>query len=465
MIVSNLNSISCELILRPLFEYIVVCPSHTLIIDRFDTIFFFADDVQQFAYELYKACPSAFLSEGYDGQLPFVGCIVDWVDDTHQVYERDNNKKMVVRVSEIKSLTKSTRVINSLCVREEVQKLLHLPEQVNLPVKVIYSFKMLSFILDTLTQSAFEDISTRREFWAISSKRRDRIINSVASVPFIVRTILLIENKAERDALIDLSIVRNLMFRPQSVDLWLVALLSGGERARACATQYLCIISRSSLSGLVGRKMMWDSSDRNRFHSMRAELYREVGKLNGFLPCMLHLGDSLYEVSTRRAVKYVVESTIGKPLPVYVMFLEMFLLLLLMTSYRIIVELVYAIPSEDFLSQYRELWGLGLSVAAYFMARDLIIVASFSSTEEKLALKYISGFGNMIGMFTMASVIAVLSKLYVNGNVEGFNYVGIVSGLLWWKFLLHVKGMSESLSTLIYTILMIASQLRYFLAV
>lgn len=28
------------------------------------------ENVQEFAYELYQACPSAFLSEGYDGQIP-----------------------------------------------------------------------------------------------------------------------------------------------------------------------------------------------------------------------------------------------------------------------------------------------------------------------------------------------------------------------------------------------------------
>ena len=55
--------------------------------------------------------------------------------------------------------------------------------------------------------------------------------------------------------------------------------------------------------------------------------------------------------------------------------------------------------------------------------------------------------------------------LRVNGNVEGRNFVGIVSGLLWWKFLLHVKGMSENLSTLIYTIIQIAAALKYFVAI
>ena len=164
-------------------------------------------------------------------------------------------------------------------------------------------------------------------------------------------------------------------------------------------------------------------------------------------------------------MKYAVENTIGRPLPVYLQFYESFMLLILMTTYRIIVEMVYALPSEEFLSQNRSLWGLGLTISVYFIMRDLIILASFASTEEKLALRYLSGYSNMIGMITMISVIAVLSMLHVNGNIEGHNYIGIVGGLLWWKFLLHIKGMSEALSTLIYTIVEIGLKLRYFITI
>jgi len=336
---------------------------------------------------------------------------------------------------------------------------------VTLPPRVAYSFKMLSFILDALTTSSFEDIPTRREFLAVASRRRDKIIGSVASVPFLVRTILLIENEEERDAITKLSIVRNVLFRPESVDLWLVALLSGGERARACASHYLCLISSSSLSGLLGRKMRWSTYDAKRFLSLRKNLYDEIRKLVGFLPSMLHLGDSLYEVSTRRVVKHVVENTIGRPLPVYVMLMELVLLLLLITAYRIIVELVYAYPSEQFLSNYRDFWGLAFSIAVYFAIRDLDILVAFLTIDGKLALNYISGFGNIVGFATIISVLTMLGIMYVDSNVDGWNYTGIVCGLLWWMFLLHVKGMSEHLSTLIYTIVQISGTLKCFMAI
>lgn len=65
----------------------------------------------------------------------------------------------------------------------------------------------------------------------------------------------------------------------------------------------------------------------------------------------------------------------------------------------------------------------------------------------------------------MISVITMLSMLRMDYNVIGMNYIGIAGALLWWKFLLHVKGMSVNLSTLIYTIIQIAAMLKYFLAV
>ncbi|KAL7552296.1 hypothetical protein ACHAWF_018276 [Thalassiosira exigua] len=414
------------------------------------------EDVKDFLVELYRSHPAAFLTEGYDGQIPFAGILVDWVDACHARYVRESDDDRawapglgdvggVRLVSEIRSMTKSTRVINSMCVREEVQRLVKLPTDVKVTQRVIYALTMLSHLLDAMGEAAVREIPVRKEFWNTASKRRNGI--------------------AERDALIDLSIVRNVMFRPESVDLWLVALLSGGARARSCAADYLRIISSSSLSGLFGRRMAWSPADAGRFHARRAELYEEVRKLNGFLPVMLHLGDELYDVATRRAVKYVVESTIGRPLPVYLMFMECFLLLLLMTTYRIVVELVYQIPIEGFLHQYNCLWGLSLSIAVYFAMRDIAVYVSFGGTEEKLARRYATRFGTVIGYVTTASVITVLSILYVNPNVDGRNFVGIVSGLLWWKFLLHIKGMSENLSTLIYSIMQIAANLKYFLAV
>lgn len=286
--------------------------------------------------------------------------------------------------------------------------------------------------------------------------------------------------------MLELSIVKNSMFCVESVGLWLVALLSGNARAKgevmsirltlpttdqhlthsspndtpACATQYLCLVSRSSISGLFGKKLSWSDADAKRFHQSRTELYNSIGSLGGIVPCMLHLGDDLYEVSLKRAVKHIVESIIGRPLPVYLSFMDMMLLLTLMCSYRTIVELIYNMAPLD-----NSFWGLSFSITVYFLMRDIAIMASLSSIQEHLWRRYISGFGNIVGFFAMISTLTTLIIIHRHGDIENRNFLGLVSGLLWWKFLLQIKGMSESLATLIYTIIEIAGSLVYFLMI
>ncbi|KAL7482462.1 hypothetical protein ACHAW6_008132 [Cyclotella cf. meneghiniana] len=420
------------------------------------------DDLVDFLFELYCAYPGAFFAEGRSGQIPFAGAICDWIDDCHQLYRRDASS--IYRVSELKTLSNSDRVVNSLCVRAEVQMLSQLPERVALTPKVAYSFKMLSALLDRLSQAALEDISQRREFFLTSWKRRDKIIKGVASLPFLIRTVLLIESLSERDALLQTSIVKNAIFCVESVGLWLVALLAGCPRSKNCARYYLCLVSRSSISDLYGKDAPWSCQDVARFHDSRKLLYNRIGELGGILPIMLHLGDHLYEVSTKRSVKHIVESVLGTPFVVYLNFSEMICLLILNCTYRIIVELLYN-SSEPVGASYREFWGLAFTTAVFFTLKDVGIMLGFFSFDESLWRRHLGSVSTIVGMFTMISVFTSLSIIYVDGNIHGRNFLGLVMGLLWWKLVLHLKGMSSSLSTLIYTILQIAGSLKYFLLI
>ena len=46
-------------------------------------------DVEDFVTELYAAYPEAFFTDGFLGQIPFADAIVEWIDDSHQLYERN----------------------------------------------------------------------------------------------------------------------------------------------------------------------------------------------------------------------------------------------------------------------------------------------------------------------------------------------------------------------------------------
>ena len=64
-------------------------------------------DVVEFIFELFFASLITFLMKGYSGLIPFIGAIIDWIDECHQLYSQDP-KLNVSRVSEICTLTKST---------------------------------------------------------------------------------------------------------------------------------------------------------------------------------------------------------------------------------------------------------------------------------------------------------------------------------------------------------------------
>lgn len=173
---------------------------------------------------------------------------------------------------------------------------------------------------------------------------------------------------------------------------------------------------------------------------MRKDLYNRIGQLNGLLPMILLLGDQVYEVSTKRSVKHIVESVLGTPFVVYLIFSDMICVLVLNCSYRIIIELLYN-SSEPVGSSFREFWGLAFTTAVVFILKDIGILLGFFTFEENLWKRHLTSVSTIVGIFTMISIFASLGIIYVDESIQGRYFLGLVSGLLWWKVVLQFKGM------------------------
>jgi hypothetical protein len=77
----------------------------------------------------------------------------------------------------------------------------------------------------------------------------------------------------------------------------------------------------------------------------------------------------------------------------------------------------------------------------FFTLKDIGIMIGFFSFENGLWKRHIRSVTTIVGMFTTISVFASLGTMYVDENIRGHNFLGLVVGLVWWKLVLHVKGM------------------------
>lgn len=183
--------------------------------------------------------------------------------------------------------------------------------------------------------------------------------------------------------------------------------------------------------------MKWSCEDLKRFHDSRKELYCSISRLGGITPIMLRLGDRLDEVALMRPVKYLVESTLGNAFILYREFHELVCLLILTLTYRMIIEMLLNSPGNS----YNEFFGLAFCTGIFFSLKDMGVFLGFASLDARLVKRHMSHISTMIDWLTGLSLLATLGMMYTDQHIYGRNYYGIVVGLLWWKLLLHLKGL------------------------
>lgn len=200
---------------------------------------------------------------------------------------------------------------------------------------------------------------------------------------------------------------------------------------------YFQIISNSCIADLYGKDTSWSRDDIKRFHDSRKELYSAVCKLGGVLPIMLRLGDRLREVACLRPAKYIVESVLGNAVFVYEQFSELICLLMLVLTYRVIIELRHNSPGGD----YHEFFGLATCIGVFFALNDLGIIFGFMSFDFRLLKRHMSHISTRVEWLTTISLLTTLGMMYSDESIDGHSYYGIVAGLLWWKLLMQLKSM------------------------
>jgi hypothetical protein len=171
----------------------------------------------------------------------------------------------------------------------------------------------------------------------------EHLVKSIASIPHLLKMILLINDDQHRKYVLSCSIVQRVLASKYSIGDWLVGMLQSDDiYVVNRVITYLKLASEVSLKEEKNmpapvssrRESIWDFSTRDdpnscSHQSTRVQLYSEVSHLQGFVPSLLSLSNhQVEEVSTTTLVKGVLDRIVAKGV-IIVLFDGIFLILLI----------------------------------------------------------------------------------------------------------------------------------------
>ena len=212
------------------------------------------------------------------------------------------------------------------------------PMHVRLSSHATQTLLILSAIVERLEDDAREEtrISLRSlDSASPSSDVRRRLIERVASIPNLIKTLLLIEDESERSSVFGLSIVRGVMLSGRSMGPWFTWMLrSENGLVSKRAVQYLGLLS--DVSDESEKNRQWSGGDQEgQAATKHDEVQEAVLVLDDLIPSLLGLSNAAVEqAATTPIIRRVLDSMITKPFAVSVIFFDGIFLLLLIWSFR-----------------------------------------------------------------------------------------------------------------------------------
>ena len=201
---------------------------------------------------LMNTYPDSIITVDAEGRMPFTHLIVKWVKWTHR--------------------------FRPVMIVDEVE----------------WCFQMLSYGMDHLGGKPLIHGKQVRPTLAYKKQReqREALASNVATIPGILKTILLIESKAIRSNILESSILRRTLLCSEAVGPWLTSMIRyQKDYSSKVALDFLSTLSRLNGEDYVGgyRKMLPD--DEAAFFAAKLELYKAVERIGDLIPTLLIAGE------------------------------------------------------------------------------------------------------------------------------------------------------------------------------
>lgn len=478
---------------------------------------------------LWKAYRAAMITPDQQGNIPFQAALTDWVLDSYGPKTPQStrsfwlpSKSLRARFSahgalagnqngmetehngsnggetpkDLESGTPTSTASSLFLVRAGRQSSF---PRVSLTPHSLFCFKILSAMIDRMEERVHSSRNGHRgSQWSLRNDPDGlhidtalkelnnmtvedisaEIVQSIASIPDLVKTVLLIANETHRNFILSTTIMRRVLASKYSVGGWLTAMLqSSSKRITDRAIEYLNIVSTPDLfasrQGEQSRRGSWRRSKSS--HSITAppagqinlnkheqdELYNEVSRIQDFVPSLLALGEKdVEEVSTTRLVSKVLDQLICRPFAATVILCDAIFLAILLTGFRLGVTRLLLGWSAESVANFLYMSNCGIF---YFIIRELGKIVSLLMLTRR-TLIYFWSFWNLTDLMStllaLASVISVRSHLSSRDSNEVphqlRNLLAVTTGFIWLRVLSFLKGINMQLATFVLAILQVS---------
>ena len=409
-----------------------------------------------------------------------------WATATGQGYQHQNNSKNSLARGGLQSQDSLdieqgfTGVTEGMQSRQQI-----FPNNVRVSAHMLSSLHMLSALLDALDTISEQLAETGIRETTSSSRRRSKravdalnnitiqdistsIVETVASIPDLVKTILFIGNDEQKNHCIGTTLMQRVLRCKESVGGWLTGMLQSHKKKPSnLAIEYLHIISSSSVANPERESSEIDSRinglGRHPPSEEMNDFCQAISQLPDFVPSLLSLGDrQMEDAATTKVVQKVLDLFISRPFVVTVVFCDALFLSVLIGGYRGAVSGLLLGASPSAVLRYIYLANVGIF---YFVIRETGKAISLCMITGRARVYFLS-FWNLSDM--LSTILSLTSLIIIRSTMESPDYgmirniCTVTTGLLWLRVLSFLKGINIMLATFVLAIIQISRDILWF---
>lgn len=408
-------------------------------------------EVQRFTVILLEAYPEALFRKDNEGNVPFVHLIQKWINEQYETSHQATSELVRTLQAQASAIKMQISASNS----EEAENDLYLKKfpKVTIAPAVITSLHILSTFLERINDCS----NTSRE---IQLRVRAALAEQIAVIPYLLKTLYLIEADGARHEVVHSPIIQRVFFCCESVGEWASSMLRHGGVDSKRAVDYLQDVSAVTATQYAGQTPT--DKDNETYEQDRKLLFNALESSGRIVPSLTVLEEDEKErVATTDAVWTIINRSISRPLVIGIQSADFVFNMLLLLTFRYATETnnLVIVGSANVLSD-RDADMLVLSLCFYFMWRKLSEFYSMLRISMRAFKSYNLDFWQLIDL--SAIILATSAVFSKNDNAA---FLALTVACLWLKFLSFLRAVNTHMALFISAVVEVSLLVYRVLAV